>query len=676
MTLLNPSALWHLLWLIPLILVLYRISAVRSARIAGKIRKYSELSRGKRMLRMILLCAAAAFLTLAAARPAWGDRMLPDLPPGRDILVLLDISRSMLSDNVRPTRLDHAKMILRQLTGNLPGDRFGLIPFAGNAELVCPLTADSTSFLHKLDAMTPASAKRGGTNLERALESGLLALEGAAAGKSRAVLLISDGGELEGDSGKILAQYKQQGIPVFAVGIGEKNTPALIPLSPSVFLKDRAGNTVNAPLEDAALQKIATETGGLYIQSSTIQDGVSALTGELRRKLSPESGKAALGGTRKMEHPALPLTAALVSLVLFFLISERKTLTVLLAFSAPLLMYSQEQKGEDDDAEKSAALKAYEQALSFQKEGKADEAAAQYGNAVTQAADDPQIRAKSYLNLGVLEHSAGRGFAANAENQFQAQALDQSIQLLDQALEKLNAAEEDYRESLRTRPEQNPDAPAAVQNQSVLLKERKHVEERKKEIEELKKQQAQAQQAAQNAMDQQSQQNQQSAAQAQQAAQDLSEKAGKSGQQQMAQQAQEAAEQLKQAQEQQKKGDQKGAENAIREAMRKLGMNPDASKDQGQKQEQGKGQEQKQGQNQQTPEQNGQNTPDNRNEQGQAQKQEPEQTPAENGGEEKQNDRRGSDALEMMRRANEEFRENLEQRRANLNGMMPVEKDW
>ncbi len=663
MTLLNPSALWHLLWLIPLILILYRISAVRSARIAGKIRKYSELSTGKRLLRMILLCAAAVFLVLAAARPAWGDRQIPDLPPGRDIMVLLDISRSMLSDNVRPTRLDHAKMILRQLTENLRGDRFGLISFAGNAELVCPLTADSASFLHKLDAITPASAKRGGTNLERALETGLLALDGAAAAKSRAVLLISDGGELEGDSAKIPAQYKQQGIPVFVIGIGEKNTPALIPLSPSVFLKDRAGNTVNAPLEDAALQKIATETGGFYIQSSTIQDGVSALTGELRRKLSPESGKAELGGSRKMEHPALPLTAAFVSLILFFLISERKTLTVLLAFSASLLMYGQEP--ENNDAEKSAALRAYEQALLFQKEGKAEEAAAQYGNAVTQAADDPQIRAKSYLNLGVLEHSAGRGFAANAENQFQAQALDQSVQLLDQALEKLNVAEEDYRESLRTRPEQNPDAPAAVQNQSVLLKERKHLEERKKEIEELKKQQEQAQQAAQNAMDQQ---NQQSSVQAQQAAQNLSEKAGESGQQQMAQQAQEAAEQLKKAQAQQKKGDQNGAENAIREAMRKLGMNPDVPKDQVQKQEQGQAQEQK------TSEQNGQNSPDSRNEQGPERKQE--QTPAQNGGEEQQNDRRGSDALEMMRRANEEFRENLEQRRANLNGMMPVEKDW
>ncbi len=676
MSLLNPAVLWHLLWLIPLILVLYWIGSVRAAAFlhrAGKISKYSELSGPKRFLRMLLLCGTVFFLAAAAARPAWGERFLPEPPLGRDIMVMLDISRSMLSDNVRPSRLEHAKMVLRRIAESLPGDRFGLIAFAGNAQLVCPMTADTAAFLNKLSSLTPESAKRGGTNLERALETALLALNGGASAKNRAVLLLSDGGELEGNSKQVLDEYKKEKIPVFTMGIGEKNTPALIPLAPSVLLKDRAGNTVHAPLDEAALRTIAQKTGGLYFQSTTLQDGVAILAQDLRSKLTPEAGTSMTDRIQKVEHPAIPLAASLICFSLFCLISERrKLLTALLFLSATVWIYGQEQEMENP------ALTAYRQGVALHKEGKTEEAAEQYEHAVTAGENDLQIRTKSYLNLGVLEHSAGRAAAMEAEQKVQEQNLDQAVGLLDQALEKLKTAEEDYRESLRAVPgeNKNPDEETTVQNQTILLRDRKQMEQRRKEIEELKKQQKQAQQSAQNAMNNQKEQNTE---QAQQDAQDLSGKAQNAGQKQMAQQAADAAKDLQDAKEKQKQGDQKSAEQSIRDAMRKLGLDPDQKQNEQDQQNQG---QQNQGQQNQDG-QSGQ--PDQQNQDGQNGKTEQPQNKTEpdqnkessaTAKPDRETDEKGSDQLEMMRRANEDFRNDLEKRRAEAGGIMPVEKDW
>jgi len=118
----------------------------------GGYDRYCDLARAKRAGRIVLLLAAMILFGLAAARPAWGERILPDSIGGRDLIVVMDVSKSMLSDNVRPTRLDHAKQLVREVVSRNSGDRFGLIAFAGNAELICPLTADSGSFLSALDA--------------------------------------------------------------------------------------------------------------------------------------------------------------------------------------------------------------------------------------------------------------------------------------------------------------------------------------------------------------------------------------------------------------------------------------------------------------------------------------------------------------------------------------------
>ena len=529
MKLLDSGMVWHLFWILPAAVLLWIAGSARAKRFLNRLfpdgshKKYADLSTGRRVVRCLILFAALACLFLAAARPAWGERILPEQPPGRDLMAVLDISRSMLSDNVRPTRLDHAKMILRDLVSSpvSSGDRFGLTAFAGNAELVCPLTSDDEAFLRKLDALEPVSAKRGGTNLQTALETALLALEGGSAGNSRAVILISDGGELEGDSAKTFAAFRKNRIPVFVLGIGEPSAPALIPLKNRnggvSMLKDADGNTVNAALNETALRTIAEQTGGVYIRSTTLRTGLDTLESRIR-KMTAER-RTVLDIPKEIERPGAPLAAALILLCVYLLVSERKTtkrtaLSILLCLMVPCLSAGEpSEKVTDQMTDQMTASETtsepaemtpesiYHDALRLQNDGKDDDAAARYTQAITAAGNAPDVRANAYLNLGVIGHRAARKDAAKAEQDLSAGKLDDSLKDLDAGLEKLRAAEEHYRESLRSDP--GADLASAVRNQTILIRERKNMEERKKEIEELKKRQQQAQQQAQQALDQQ-----------------------------------------------------------------------------------------------------------------------------------------------------------------------------
>ena len=152
MSFLNGAILWNLLWIVPLILVLALAGNARRNTILRKmfgtnerVAQFSNASRGKRVFRLLLLSGAILLTVVAAARPSWGKQVMQDTSTGRDLLVLFDVSKSMLSDDVKPSRMDHAKWLVRELVKKNPGDRFGLIAFAGESFLICPLTVDRTS---------------------------------------------------------------------------------------------------------------------------------------------------------------------------------------------------------------------------------------------------------------------------------------------------------------------------------------------------------------------------------------------------------------------------------------------------------------------------------------------------------------------------------------------------
>ena len=710
MKFLDSSALWHLFWALPLLAAMTLWYFFRGKKLLRKIfpsgdpGEYSNVHYGKRIVRALLLLGAVAALGFALARPAWGVRKTESPVQTRDILIVLDISRSMLSDNVKPSRLDHARYLIRDMTENMPDTRFGIMAFAGNPVRVCPMTLDRTQLLNKLDAVSPADAPRGGTNLEAALNSAFNSVKYGSAGLNRAVVLISDGGELEGDYQKTFAKYKKEKIPVFTIGVGEPENPALIPLESGRLLRDNQGNTVNAPLQEDALQTIARETGGDYIRSTTINSG----SAELRRaleKVVPE--EKTLVAETDVERPALPLALAFIFLVCFFLLSERRKTAKIFLFTGCLLCLTlfsfaveaeqtaERTENETDTVEKTPTA-IYNEALRTHKKGDTENAVKLYEQVISHKDSTPELRANAFLNMGVIRQTAARKIAEEALAPETTANPDGAIRKIDAALAGLDTAQEDYRNSLRTH---SAGSRSTVKNQTLLIRDREKLEELKKKLEELKKQQQQAQQQTQQALQQQQQQQtqqalqqqqqqaqqqqqqQQQTQQAQQDAEKLADQAEKLDQKQLAQNAKDAAEKLKDAQQQQKKGDQKGAERSIREALEKLGGGKD-----GQDQKDGQeGQEKNKDQDKNGKEEN-KNAPSSGKdgqEQKDGQEDDPSSEPSENkndtgkDGKEKKEAESPSDVrVDQMRRDNEKFRKEVEKIRKMRLQSLPVEKDW
>ena len=199
MTLLDGEILWHLFWILPLMTVLFYLGCrKRNALLRKFLGKHAEdpayvnSSKSLRLWRGMLFTGTVILLLAAAARPSWGVSILPYSGQGRDLMVVFDVSKSMLSQDVRPSRLEHAKWLIRQLCTRNPGDRFGLIAFAGHAFLECPLTIDKTSFLQSVDELSVDSIPVGGTNIQQALSEAIRGFR-AAETPHRAVILITEG---------------------------------------------------------------------------------------------------------------------------------------------------------------------------------------------------------------------------------------------------------------------------------------------------------------------------------------------------------------------------------------------------------------------------------------------------------------------------------------------------
>ena len=534
MTLLNGEILWNLIWVLPLLLILFYYSRHKRMTLLRRFLgeravdpKYVNASHVLRFWRGVLFMAVMVLLLVAAARPSWGESILPYSGQGRDLMVVFDVSRSMLAQDVRPSRLEHAKWLVRQLTEKNSGDRFGLIAFAGNAFLECPLTIDRTSFLQSVDELNTDSIPLGGTNIERALSE---AVRGFTAAESsfRAVVLITDGDELTGDSGKALAEIIRLRVPLFILGIGDPAQPSIVQVPDENggvhTLRDRQGNVVSVPLNEKKLAELARQTGGIYVRSTTTHPGLDRIEAGIRKLETREidSGKQ----TRPIERPLYPLLAALALFCLWLLLGERRLRTERVNTSMRVLIFAgfflfalpgqaqnaapeteskAENKTETAVPARLTPEELYNRGLKAQTQENAPEKAVKlYEQAIAAAHAAPEVRSRSAQNLGVMNHQLARSMFQQAQNRLRSQQLDQALQQTRSTLQQLASAEEIYRESLRDGQEPS----SVARNQSLLIQDRQKAEELKKKIEELKKKQQEARQNTQQAKDQQNQQNQ------------------------------------------------------------------------------------------------------------------------------------------------------------------------
>jgi Ca-activated chloride channel family protein len=313
-----------LLWIIPL-LIFFFVSTMRSrekamrrfadAHLLGEIGGDTSVSRYRAKFAFITL--ALLFSILALARPQWGYHWQEVKRKGLDILIALDTSKSMLAEDVKPNRLERAKLAIKDLISRLRGDRIGLIVFSGTAYLQCPLTLDYDGFLLTLDDVTVNSVPVGGTSISEAINTAARSYEGGRK-KHKILIIITDGEDLEGGIDAAIQRAKASDITVYCVGIGSKEgelVPIKGPGSGMSFLKDQEGDLVKTKLNEQVLQKIAVETGGIYVKASGIEFGLDLIYNERLSKLEKQEFKSRM---EKNYHERFQL--ALIPVIILLLI--------------------------------------------------------------------------------------------------------------------------------------------------------------------------------------------------------------------------------------------------------------------------------------------------------------------------------------------------------------------
>ncbi|VAW13122.1 hypothetical protein MNBD_BACTEROID05-84 [hydrothermal vent metagenome] len=282
----NNSVILNYLWLVVPLIFLLGLSLKRRQRKmevfiqSHLISKISpEFNLNIRRVRNWFLIVIFALSVVALARPQWGFQWQEVKKQGLDILVVMDTSKSMLTQDVKPNRLERTKLAVRDLLKRLKGDRIGLIAFSGDAFLVCPLTSDYQGFLLSLNDISTSTIPRGGTNLSSAIKVSINAYKDIPS-QYKAVIIVTDGDNLEGDPLAMAQKAKDLGIKIYTIGIGTKEGE-LIQVSTEqgkkIFLKDSSGNYIKSRLNENLLKKIALKSEGVYVKSGSAQFGLDLL---------------------------------------------------------------------------------------------------------------------------------------------------------------------------------------------------------------------------------------------------------------------------------------------------------------------------------------------------------------------------------------------------------------
>ncbi len=275
----NVNAL-GLLWIAPVLVLLFvwagigrrrALAAFVDSELLGRIKLTS--SPQNRRWKAALVVAAFVLISVSLARPAWNPKPQTVERRGRDIVFILDVSRSMLAEDLAPNRLERAKIAIKDLVDRLEGDRVALVAFAGTAVLKCPLTLDYGFFEMMLDGLEPASVSRGGTMIGDAIRKALDEAYDDQERKYKDIILITDGEDHDSFPVEAAEEAGQRGVRIIAVGLGNEDQGKRIPVTDERGNKSfltYQGREVWSRLDAETLRKVVNATpGGRYLNVAT-----------------------------------------------------------------------------------------------------------------------------------------------------------------------------------------------------------------------------------------------------------------------------------------------------------------------------------------------------------------------------------------------------------------------
>jgi len=279
-------------------------------------------SPAKRFIKNGLLLGAAVLMSLALARPQWGQTQDERDNDGEDILFLLDTSKSMLARDVQPNRLDRGKLAIRDFTHRHARGRIGILAYAGGAFLQCPLTFDYEAFDEAVRDLDTDSVPLAGTDISKAL---IVAKKAFEKGNNRKVIvLLTDGEDLEKEGIKTAETLSKEGVVIYCIGLGtESGGTVMVPQENGEIapLLDGTGQPVISKLDEETLRQIASVSGGTYRRL----DSVGAVMNDIALTLKSRAGKAAsISKKRGIDRYQWPLAVAIFLLVVESLLGTRR----------------------------------------------------------------------------------------------------------------------------------------------------------------------------------------------------------------------------------------------------------------------------------------------------------------------------------------------------------------
>jgi Ca-activated chloride channel homolog len=624
--------------IVPLIAVLYFWSQRRSETLLSKVvasrlrgQLAGAVSKGRRTLKSIVILAVFGLIAVALARPQMGFIQREVKQRGRDVIVAIDTSRSMLATDVAPSRLARAKLVAQDLLRLVRGDRVGLVAFAGSAFLQAPLTLDYNAVLTSLGELDTAVIPKGGSNIAEAIRIAEQAF-GKGEGQTRALVILTDGEELAANGVAAAKRAAELGVRVFTVGIGSSEG-SLIPLRKddggTDFVRDSDGKPVQSRLDEKRLKEIAEAGGGFYeplgaeAARRIFENGILKLE-------QAETG--ILSARQPIERYQWPLSLAAGLLALWLILGDRKRATVFRKGATALFLFCF-----------SVSLSPAATGLEEYEAGNFDKAKAEFERRLQASPGSDKL----HFNTGAASYKLGE--YAKAVEHFTQSLLSGDQRLRGDSSYNLANALVRRGEAAQRNEEKKADWKNAIQHYSEALKldpQNKQAEENreivKRMLDDLEKQEKEQQQKQDQQQQKQDQQQQ------------------KQDQQQQKQDQQ----QQKQDQQQQKQDQQQQKQDQQQQKQDQQQQKQDQQQQKQDQQQQGKGGQQKQDQQQQKQDQQQQKQASSEQDDSKRDQKQP-------GQDQPQQDRDGKDKPENDNQPQNQRRQEMAQNRDRSPGQQP-----